>query len=350
MSYHENISVKYTLRLREHLKTLPAFLSEFFRGIADITTVRTRLGYAYDINIFLDFLSREIKDFDCEVKDFKLEDMDRVTTDHIEEFMSYLDYYIKDEKRGQTVFQNHEKGKSRKLSALRTMYLFFLKKKKLKNNPTEIIDYPKIRDKTIVRLEYNEIARLLDAVESGKGLTDRQKAYHEYTRQRDLAIITLLLGTGIRVSECAGLDMNHIDFENGGIKIVRKGGDEAVVYFGDEVLEALNVYLDLRETMDTMEGHEEALFLSMQKRRLDVRSIQNLVKKYASVVTAFKNISPHKLRSTYGTNLYRETGDIYLVADVLGHKSVETTKKHYAEMSDENRRKAAKAVKLRKED
>ena len=85
----------------------------------------------------------------------------------------------------------------------------------------------------------------------------------------------------------------------------------------------------------------------MQNRRLTVRSVENLVKKYASKVTSMKKITPHKLRSTYGTNLYRETGDIYLVADVLGHKDVNTTRKHYAAMQDENKRKAAKAVKLR---
>ena len=97
-----------------------------------------------------------------------------------------------------------------------------------------------------------------------------------------------------------------------------------------------------------MEGHEEALFLSMQNRRMAVRSVEKLVKKYATPVTGgMKKITPHKLRSTYGTSLYQETGDIYLVADVLGHKDVNTTKKHYAAMKDENKRKAAKAVRLR---
>ena len=98
---------------------------------------------------------------------------------------------------------------------------------------------------------------------------------------------------------------------------------------------------------DIMEGHENALFLSMQNRRITVRAVENLVKKYASNVTSLKKITPHKLRSTYGTALYQETGDIYLVADVLGHKDVNTTRKHYAAIEDSNRRKAAKAVQLR---
>ena len=91
------------------------------------------------------------------------------------------------------------------------------------------------------------------------------------------------------------------------------------------------------------------LFLSIQNRRITVRAVENLVKKYAKTVTTLKKITPHKLRSTFGTNLYNETGDIYLVADVLGHKDVNTTRKHYAAMQDANRRKAARIIHLREE-
>jgi site-specific recombinase XerD len=188
---------------------------------------------------------------------------------------------------------------------------------------------------------------LLDQVESGEKLTERQKKYHEQTKTRDLAIMTLMLGTGIRVSECVGLDIDDLDFKNNGIKIHRKGGAEVVVYFGDEVAEALLDYLEERETIDAAEGHGNALFLSMQKKRIQVRSVENLVKKYSRLITTVKNITPHKLRSTYGTTLYQETGDIYLVADVLGHKDVNTTRRHYAAQADERRRMAGRVVQLR---
>ena len=82
---------------------------------------------------------------------------------------------------------------------------------------------------------------------------------------------------------------------------------------------------------------------------MSVRSAEKMVKKYASVVTPLKHITPHKLRSTYGTHLYQETGDIYLVADVLGHSDVNTTKKHYAAIDEDRRRAARKAVKLRED-
>jgi site-specific recombinase XerD len=146
-----------------------------------------------------------------------------------------------------------------------------------------------------------------------------------------------------------GINISHINFDVNGVRIVRKGGSETIVYFGDEVMDALELYLAERLNIEAEAGSEDALFLSMQRRRITDRAVQNLVKKYAVLVTNLKNISPHKLRSTFGTELYRETGDIYLVADVLGHSDVNTTRKHYAEMNEENKRRAARSVKLRRE-
>lgn len=233
------------------------------------------------------------------------------------------------------------------MSSLRTFYKYYYKKEKIKNNPSVLVDLPKIHDKVITRLEVDEVARLLDEVESGDKLTERQQKFHKLTKNRDTALLTLLLGTGLRVSECVGLNISDLDFEVNGMRIMSKGGTEVIIYFGDEVEAALQQYLLEREKKIVNEGHEGALFLSLQNKRLSVRAVQNLVKKYAQLVTKLKNISPHKLRSTYGTNLYRETGDIYLVTDVLGHRDVNTTKKHYAEIEDERRRMAARAVKLR---
>lgn len=221
----------------------------------------------------------------------------------------------------------------------------------IEKNPTIFVDMPKLHDKAIIRLDIDEVALLLDYVENcGKELTGQKKVYYEKTKTRDLAILTLLLGTGIRVSECVGLDINDIDFKNNGIKVTRKGGSEMVIYFGEEVRNALENYLETtRASATPLPDHENALFLSTQRKRMGVQAIENMVKKYARQVTPNKKITPHKLRSTYGTSLYKETGDIYLVADVLGHKDVNTTKKHYAAIDDMRRRQAASAVKLREE-
>ena len=138
-----------------------------------------------------------------------------------------------------------------------------------------------------------------------------------------------------------------MDLENNAFLVTRKGGNQVVLYFPPEVAEALAEYMAEREEIETQPGHEEALFLSMQKRRITQRAVQNLVKKYAAVAAPLKpRISPHKLRSTFATNLYNKTGDIYLVADVLGHSSVDTTRKHYADMTDARRRMAAEQVEL----
>ena len=123
-----------------------------------------------------------------------------------------------------------------------------------------------------------------------------------------------------------------------------------IVYFGEEVENALKTYMyTTRRTTLPLPGHENALFLSTQRKRMGVQAIENMVKKYARAITTTKKITPHKLRSTYGTSLYRETGDIYLVAEVLGHKDVNTTRKHYAAMGEDRRRQAASAVHLRRD-
>jgi len=341
-SYHKTTETQSILKLRELLKEFPPFVAEFFRSLTDYTSARTRLGYAYDLKIFFTYLIED--DSDKSLRSFTISDLARLGADDIENFMEYLTYYIKEE----TAVQNEALGKSRKLAAVRTMFKYFYSKGKIAANPAELVSFPKIRQKTIVALEVDEIARLLDMVESGEKLTVKQQQYHERTKTRDVAIITLLLGTGMRVSECVGLNLTDLDFNVNGAKVTRKGGDEMILYFGDEVAKALLDYITLREESDTKDGHENALFLSMQNRRISDRAVQNLVKKYAKVTT-LKNISPHKLRSTFGTQLYKETQDIYLVANVLGHADVNTTRKHYAKMDEEHRRRAANAVKLRKD-
>ena len=260
--------------------------------------------------------------------------------------MEYLKYRF-NEKNQEVI--NKERGIMRKICSLKSFYNYFFRLEELKTNPPALVQLPKIHEKEIIRLDIDEVALLLDTVEQGEHLTEKQKAYHSKTKIRDLALLTLLLGTGIRVSECVGLNIQDIDFKNGGIRIHRKGGKEVTVYFGTEVEYALLDYLEQRKSIVPESGNEDALFLSLQNKRISVRSVENLVKKYARTVTPLKKITPHKLRSTYGTNLYRETGDIYLVADVLGHSDVNTTKKHYAAMEDERRRSARNAVRLREE-
>lgn len=346
-TYREHTDTENILKLRQVLSTLPAFCKDYFRAIDSTTTTKTRISYAYDIRIFFQFLLDENPAFkNYAMTDFSVEVLDQIKAVDLEEYMEYLKVY----QNGDKTETNGERGLKRKISALRSFYAYYYKREMIHTNPTVLIDVPKIHDKSIIRLDTDEVALLLDYIEHcGDSLTGQKRVYYEKTKERDLAIVTLLLGTGIRVSECVGLDIEDVDFKNNGIKVTRKGGNEMVVYFGEEVEKALKRYLEIREGITPLAGHEHALFYSAQRKRMGVQAVENMVKKYSRQITTTKKITPHKLRSTYGTALYQETGDIYLVADVLGHKDVNTTKKHYAALDDARRRQAATAVRLRED-
>ena len=350
-NYHEQTDMTNIRKLREILKTLPPFAKDYFRAVEPTTSTRTRISYAYDIRVFFRFLIEENPSYkNYQTTDFQVADLDKLQAVDIEEYEEYLKLYQRDDEDGAAVsVTNGEKGLKRKMSALRSFYAYYYKRQMIQTNPTVFVDMPKLHDKAIIRLDADETARLLDFIEhGGDSLTGQRKVYYEKTKERDLAIVTLLLGTGIRVSECVGLDVTDVDFNNNGIKVTRKGGSEMIVYFGEEVEQALKNYIEgSRRLVIPQTGHERALFYSTQNRRISVGAVENLVKKYSRQVTPLKKITPHKLRSTYGTTLYQETGDIYLVADVLGHKDVNTTRKHYAAQDDNRRRRAAKAVRLR---
>lgn len=353
ITYQEELKQQQVLKLRELISALPAFCRDFFIGIEPTTSMLTRIAYAYDLNMFFDYLYNNSPCFKQKnVSCMEVSDLDKVDSTDIEAFMEYLNFYIKvdkDDPKNRLEFSNNNKGKARKLAAIRSFYGYYYRRKKIETNPASFVDMPKITEKPIIRLEVDEIVKLLDIVDSGEKLTKTQLRYQKFNRLRDMAILSLFLGTGIRVSELVGINISDMDFNVNGFKVTRKGGNQVVLYFSDEVRKALLEYLGERNGIRAVTGYEDAFFLSLQKKRINVRSVQALVKKYTQLVTNLKNISPHKLRSTYGTNLYRETGDIYLVADVLGHKDVNTTKKHYAAIDDEKRRMAAGVVKLRED-
>ena len=350
LNYSEKIDQENIRRLREMIAELPPYCRTYFRGIEPRTQSRTRIAYAYDLRIFFQYLMDENPVIaKCGgIRNITLDMLSQLTPTDIEEYMEYLKYRPAEE-NPQGGVMNRETGVKRKVSSLKSFYKYLYQKEMVENDPAARVLMPKLHEKEIIRLDVDEVALMLDQAESGDQLTARQKAFHEKTKTRDLAILTLILGTGIRVSECVGLDVNDVDFRNDGVRVHRKGGKEQVVYFGDEVEEALLNWLEEREHLSPAEGSEDALFLSLQNRRMNVRSVENMVKKYARTAAPLKKITPHKLRSTYGTSLYRETGDIYLVADVLGHNDVNTTRKHYAALQEDRRRSARNKVRLRED-
>lgn len=351
-SYREQIDAKRILQIRAITRELPQACSDFLRSIAVTTGTFTRLAYAIDLRTFFHFLQTERVAFsDKHLTIWSDEDLSRVSQSDLTAYIEYLTYYFKsdDESGDQPVkaLVNHDLAIKRKLCSIRSFYDFLFKNHRIPSNVTLLVPLPKIHEKPILRLNRDEMIKMLNQAETGEGMTEGQKRYQKLTAKRDYAMLSLFLGTGIRVSECVGINLSDINMEENAFLVTRKGGNQVVLYFPAEVATALGEYIEERTKIDTLPGHEDALFLSLQKRRITQRAVQNLVKKYAMTAAPLKpKISPHKLRSTFATNLYNATGDIYLVADVLGHSSVDTTRKHYADMTDARRRMAAEYVRL----
>ena len=331
-------------KINELLEQLPLFCREYFVGIETRTSTQTRLKYAYDLRVYFHYLCKwkyQKKD----VLDLTLTDLEEVTHIDIEQFLSYLSHY---RFNGKSLSCN-EKAKARKLSTVRAMYKYFFSRDRIKVDNSAKVATPKLHEKEIIRLESDEVSKLIHVAESGSPLSEHAKHYHSKTKIRDTAILTLFLGTGIRISELVGLNKDSFNFDDNSFVVTRKGGNRAILYFSNEVRAALEDYIDEKNNDERIPADESAFFLSLQYKRINVRSVEILVKKYSKMIAPLKKITPHKLRSTYGTQLYQNTGDIYIVADVLGHRDVNTTKKHYAAITQERRKMVAEKVILRQD-
>lgn len=342
LTYYEKRDLKNMQKIGEYLQTLPDYCYDFFTGIENNTSSLTRLNYAMDLKVFFEYLEQYvIRKPKIEIT---LKDLEGLEARNIENYLSYLSYY----KNGENMQKNNERGKARKLASVRSFFKYLFNHDLILSNVASKIQTPKLHNKEIIRLEKDEVQRMLEAVQSPTSFSEHQKNYNKNTTVRDNAIVTLFLGTGIRISELVGLNIEDFDFSQDAFKVTRKGGNQAILYFSKEVTNALQAWLEKRKTMN-IDPNEHAMFVSLQNGRICVRAVENLVKKFAKESAPLKKISPHKLRSTFGTNLYRETKDIYIVADVLGHKDVNTTKKHYAAINEDMRKSVANVIKLRQD-
>ena len=352
--YQEQLNADRTQKIRSMLRMLPSSCTDFINSIAMTTSVLTRMAYTIDLQTFCSFATKEIPYFaDKSPENWQDEDLAHFSARDFTAFADYLTLYYKDSTIGETIEQqkvlrNHECGVMRKLSSLRSYFDYLFKAERIPGNVAALVSLPKLHEKPILHLIGPEVEKLLQVAEDGSSLTDGQQRFHQHTQKRDYAILMLFLGTGIRVSECVGIDITDLEFSNNAVLVTRKGGNQVILYYPQEVADALQAYLAERNQITTADTKDEnALFLSLQRRRISQRAVQLMVKKYCAVAVPLKKkMSPHKLRSTYATRLYHETEDIYLVADALGHADVNTTRRHYAAMSDERRREAAKNVHL----
>lgn len=337
-------------KTQELVKKLPKFLEMYFVAKSDLLP-STQYNYATDLTVFFEWLKERYDRFsETDVCNLPFEILKSVTSDDIN---VYIKSYLTKFERGGVIHRNDYNGKARKLSSLRSMFKYYLTNRELDSDPCSVIELRAKADHEIVYLQPNEVAILLDEIDEGnicENINKRKEAWHKRNRSRDLAIITMLLGTGMRVSECVGLNLEDVDFEDGALHIMRKGHRRDTVYMGEEIEETLRDYMENYRINYSPADGEKALFLSARHTRITVRSVEILLKNYVTAALPYRSgekISPHKMRSTFGTTLYKETGDIKLVADALGHKNIATTQKHYAATDTEIKRSAFRNVKLR---
>lgn len=333
----------YRLKLEELKKNLPTYTYEFLDSRA-LRNPNTAVSYAYDLIVFFQYLT----EFCPPAKgltyvDIPADLLDSLSFQDINEYQKYLS--AKDVTIiGSKDLQNNVNGIARKMSALRSFYKYQCEHQFLSNDPTVGANKQsrKDDDHVITRLTPSEVDTFLTTIKNSAVGSKHQQELLKNTKYRDFAILTLLLRTGIRVSECVSLDLEDLNFNENSMCVVRKGLKEHILYFDEATHEALLDYIETERPHYIESNNEKALFMSLRKKRLAVRSVQEMVEKYAKTAVSNKKISPHKMRSTYGTALYNKTGDIRLVADVLGHSDINTTAKHYAASEDAHRRQAAK--------
>ena len=336
--YYAELRKDKLARITEIKKQLPIYTHKFIESCVRKYQINTALAYAKDVLLFFEFLKvRNPRCRSLEIKDISLEILDALNYEDINEFQEFM---VLNESDSRHMVSN--RTLARKMATLRNYFGYMADKEYIAENPTLKADKnQKYEENDIKRLDVDEAKRLIKAVEETKTSTKRSSARSKNTAKRDLAIVILLLNLGLRVSECAGLDLNDVNFEDNTIRIVRKGGKEAILYINEKIRNTLRDYIKNERPLLAQNPKEEALFISLKNNRLSVRSIEDMLKKYGDGAKLTDRVHPHKLRRTFGTTLYNSSGDIYMVADVLGHKDVNTTVKHYAAVDEEHRKSVA---------
>ena len=345
-AYYNALTQKRRKDTERYKKMLPHHAHGFIDECLLRYQVSTAFNYAQDLYFFYQYIRESNPIYKTvDIKDIPFEAVKNLGPMDINEFQNYIAEGHKPDKHG-NIKPARQRSIARKMSTVRNYFKFLVKFEYITTDPTlKAVSKRKEKEKKeIRRLDSDQVKMLVNSVENVSSVSLRQKKMSEATAKRDLAIITLLLNTGIRVSECAGLDLSDINFDDNTIKIVRKGGFEDQLYINENIRNTLRDYISNERPalLPEDDGDKEAaLFISLQHRRLTVRSIQHMVEKYGKNTGLKEKLSPHKLRRTYGTALYNKTSDIYMVADVLGHTDVNTTVKHYAAIEEEHKRRAS---------
>ena len=321
----------------EIVNLMPRYVRDYFVAKDEKFQPKTKLAYAGDLQIFFTYLiDSGIDNFNyTAISDIPLEAFDTLSPQDISDFLFYLSDYEFNNHR----CSNSPSGKKRKLATIKSFYRYFCSVGKLKNNVPSVIESPKLRNKEIIVLSHSDRDKICKNIESGSSKTKKSMESHEKIKYRDMAILTMFLGTGLRVSELVGINIEDVDWDKQRILITRKGGKTEFIVFGNKVSSTLLDYIDFERNLLLRLSPEECasgeksgpLFVSLKGDRISARRIEQIIKEYARfVLPPGLKITPHTLRKTFGTELYLKYQDIYLVQNALGHSSPNTTAQYYA--------------------
>ena len=313
---------------------LPKFMRGFFSYLKGNVLPRTRLAYLHDIRFFFKYLIDETDLTQAtETSKIKLSELDEVKAVDINLFMEYCRKYKVETEDSVYIYENSNKSLARKKSSLSVMFKQLYRDELLSKNITDGFDpirVPKVGEREIKALQDDEVMIMLDAVSTGTGLTAHELAYWQKTKLRDKAILIMFLTYGLRLSELSQLNVSTFNFNRGEFIIYRKRGKESVMPINRSVAAVLHDYIDNERPKDesVLDEHKDALFLSLQGKRMTERQIRELVKKYTSIALGTSRragYSPHKLRATAATSLIGRGNSIFDVAALLDHEQVTTT-------------------------
>lgn len=322
------------LECEEIENQLPKFLRGFFSYLKGNVLPATRLAYLHDIRFFFRYLIEETDLTDAETADkIKLSELEQVKAVDVNMFIDFCRKYKVDTGNAIYIYENSNKSLARKKSSVSVMFKQLYRDELLSKNITDGFDpirVPKPGEREIKALQDDEVMIMLDAVSTGTGLTDHERSYWEKTKKRDKAILILFLTYGLRLSELQQLNVSSFNFNRGEFKIYRKRGKESIMPLNNSATAVIHDYIDNERAADSSldEENRDALFLSLQGRRMTERQIRELVKKYTSIAlktTRRAGYSPHKLRATAATSLIGRGNSIFDVAALLDHEQVTTT-------------------------
>ncbi|MBR6380055.1 MAG: tyrosine-type recombinase/integrase [Lachnospiraceae bacterium] len=322
---------------------LPPYCRDFFTAKNDQYMPKTKLAYAWDYRIFFYYLVSTGLSNAPSISQVPLSLLDELKPLDISAYMMYLDkYQMPDFETGEMrIYRNSQSGKQRKLASLRAFYKYFQKMDRLKNNPAALVEHPKSRAKEKIVLSDREVALLKEEAATGHSKSPRAQKYHEKTKYRDTAILSLFLGTGLRISELVGIDLFDLDENEQKVLVLRKEGNREFVYFNSTVLSDLQEYIEHERPVLTKTDPEKTrredgpLFVSNRGTRISVLRVEQIVKEYASfVLPPSVKVTPHALRKTFGTKLYLKYRDLALVQHALGHATPATTERFYTKFDE----------------